>query len=63
MSPCRATTMTHPEVALTPDATHTAKNLNKTSQKCRDDVCVLGKRNCGYYCRTKSHYCWYLKEL
>lgn len=41
MWPCKANTMTHPEVRLTPGATHRAKNLNKTPQRRRDEVCVL----------------------
>lgn len=61
--PCKANTVTHPVVEVTPDATHGAKNLNKTSQRRRDEVCVLRKRNCGCYCRNKSHYCRYLKDL
>lgn len=63
MSPCKANTVTHPVVEVTPDATHRVKNLNKTLQRRRDEVCVLRKRNCGCYCRNKSHYCWYLKDL
>lgn len=63
MSPCKANTVTHPVVEVTPDATHRAKNLNKASQRRRDDICVLRKRNCGCYCRNKSHYCCYLKGL
>lgn len=62
MSPCKANTVTHPVVEVTPDATHREK-INKTLQRRRDEVCVLRKRNCGCYCRNKSHYRPYLKDL
>lgn len=62
MSPCKANTMTHPDVGLTPDATHRPKNWNERLRG-REEVYVLRKRNCGRCCRSEANYCRCLKDL
>lgn len=52
MSPCKANTMTLPEVGLTPDAPRRRNNLNKTSRG--GEGCVLRKRNCGCCCENEA---------
>lgn len=61
MSPCKANTMTLPEVGLTPDAPHRRKNVNKTSRG--REVCVLRKRNCGCCSENEASYSYGVSKI